>query len=107
MAQPRAPAAVPEHGPSSLRIKLLGAWRACPTIRAKVARGIARLPRTPQARVAKAILKRINEIYREEIELLAEIKVLIEVQCPQLLPACANPPAPGKLRQRRRSDRLR
>ena len=56
-----------------------------PTIRAKVARGIARLPRTPQARVAKAILKRINEIYREEGELLAEIKRLIEAHCPQLL----------------------
>ncbi len=56
-----------------------------PRIRAKVARGIARLPRTPQARVAKAILKRINEIYREQGELLAEINVLIEAQCPQLL----------------------
>jgi transposase len=56
-----------------------------PRIRARVARGIARLPRTPQARVAKAILKRINEIYREEGELLAEIKVLIETHCPALL----------------------
>ena len=56
-----------------------------PQIRAKVARGLARLPRTPQLRVAKAILKRINEIYREEAELLAEIKTLIEAHCPQLL----------------------
>ena len=56
-----------------------------PRIRAKVARGIAKLPRTPQARVTKAILKRINEIYREDVELLAELKVLIEDHCPQLL----------------------
>ena len=56
-----------------------------PQIRAKVARGLARLPRSPQVRVARAILKRINEIYREEGELLAEIKALIEAHCPQLL----------------------
>jgi len=48
-----------------------------PQIRAKVARGLARLPRSPQVRVARAILKRINEIYREEGELLAEVKALI------------------------------
>ena len=56
-----------------------------PRIRAKVARGLARLPRSPQVRVAKAILKRICEIYREEGELLAELKALIEAHCPQLL----------------------
>jgi transposase len=56
-----------------------------PQIRAKVARGMARLPRSPQLRVANAILKRINAIYREEIELLAEIKTLIDVHCPALL----------------------
>ncbi|HEY8639096.1 MAG TPA: IS110 family transposase [Solirubrobacterales bacterium] len=56
-----------------------------PQIRAKVARGLARLPRSPQVRVARAILKRINEIYREEGELLAEVKALIEAHCPQLL----------------------
>jgi transposase len=56
-----------------------------PQIRAKVARGLARLPRSPQVRVARAILKRINEIYREEGALLAEIKALIEAHCPQLL----------------------
>ena len=56
-----------------------------PRIRAKVSRGLARLPRSPQARVAKAILKRINEIYREEGELLAEIKTLIDAHCPALL----------------------
>ena len=56
-----------------------------PRIRAKLARKLARLPRSPQLRVAKAILKRICEIYREELELLAELKALIEAHCPQLL----------------------
>jgi transposase len=56
-----------------------------PQILAKVARGLARLPRSPQVRVAPAILKRINEIYREDGELLAELKALIEAHCPQLL----------------------
>jgi transposase len=56
-----------------------------PRVRAKVARGLARLPRSPQVRVARAILKRICEIYREECELLAELKALIEAHCPQLL----------------------
>ena len=56
-----------------------------PRIRAKVTRGIARLPRTPQTRVAKLIHKRICDIYREETELLAELKLLIEAHCPQLL----------------------
>ena len=56
-----------------------------PRIGAKVARGLARLPRSPQVRIAWAILKRINEIYREEGELHAEITALIEAHCPQLL----------------------
>jgi transposase len=56
-----------------------------PRIRANLARKLTRLPRSPQLRVARAILKRICEIYREEGELLAEIKVLIEAHCPQLL----------------------
>jgi transposase len=50
-----------------------------------LARKLARLPRSPQLRVAKAILKRICEIYREEGELLGELKTLIEAHCPQLL----------------------
>jgi transposase len=56
-----------------------------PRIRAKVTRGLARLPRTPQARVAKLIDKRICDIYGEETELRAEIKTLIEAHCPALL----------------------
>jgi len=50
-----------------------------------VSRGLTKLPRSPQVRVAKAIHKRINEIYREEGELLAELKVLIEAHCRALL----------------------
>jgi transposase len=56
-----------------------------PQIRAKVTRGLTRLPRTPQARVARAIHKRICDIYREEGELFAELKALIETHCPALL----------------------
>jgi transposase len=56
-----------------------------PRIRAKVARQLARLPRSPQLRVAKATLKRVCENYREENELLAELKALIDAHCPQLL----------------------
>ena len=56
-----------------------------PRIRARLARQLGQLPRSPQLRIAKAFLKRINEIYREELELLAELKTLIEAHCPQLL----------------------
>jgi transposase len=56
-----------------------------PRIRARVTRQLARLPHSPQLRVAKAILKRVCENYREENELLAELNTLIEVHCPQLL----------------------
>jgi hypothetical protein len=45
-----------------------------PRIRAKVARGITKLPRTPLAQVANANLRPINEIYREQSELPAELK---------------------------------
>jgi transposase len=56
-----------------------------PQIRTRLARKLGRLPGSPQACIAKALLKRINEIYREELELLAELKTLIEGHCPQLL----------------------
>ena len=56
-----------------------------PRIRARLARQLARLPRSPQLRVAKAILKRVGENYREEGELLAELKALIEARRPQLM----------------------
>ena len=48
-------------------------------------RQLGQLPRSPQLRVAKAILKRICEICREEQALLAELGTLIEAHCPQLL----------------------
>jgi transposase len=56
-----------------------------PRIRARLTRQLGRLPNSPQLRVAKAILKRICEIYREEGELLAELKALIEAHSPRLL----------------------
>jgi transposase len=56
-----------------------------PQVRAKIARRLARLPRSPQVRVAKLILKRIGQITVEERELRAEIKQLIEAHCPALL----------------------
>jgi putative transposase len=49
------------------------------------ARRLARLPRGPQVRVAKLILKRIGQITTEERELRAEITALIEAHCPVLL----------------------
>ncbi len=56
-----------------------------PRIRARVARQLARLPHSPQLRVARAILKRVCETYSEENELLAELNTLIEAHSPQLL----------------------
>jgi transposase len=56
-----------------------------PRIRARLARQLGQLPRSPQLRVAKATLKRICEICQEEQALLAELKALIEAHCPQLL----------------------
>jgi transposase len=56
-----------------------------PRIRTRLTRQLARLPRSPQLRVAKALLKRINEISREERELLAELTGLLHAHAPQLL----------------------
>jgi transposase len=56
-----------------------------PQVRERVARRLSRLPRRPQVRVAKLILKRIGQITVEERELRAEIKTLIEAHCPALL----------------------
>jgi transposase len=56
-----------------------------PRARAKLSRQLARLPRSPQLRVARAILKRIGESHREENELLTELTALIEAHCPALL----------------------
>jgi transposase len=61
-----------------------------PQVRARLSRQLAKLPRTPQLRVAKAMLKRIAEISREELELRAELTTLITAHAPQLLqqPGC-------------------
>jgi len=56
-----------------------------PRVRARLARQLARLPHTPQQRVAKALLRRINEISREQHELLAELTTLIQAHAPLLL----------------------
>ena len=70
------PTSKPSHRPASLDH---------PQVRERVARRLARLPRGPQVRVAKLILKRIGQITIEERELRAEIKALIEAHCPALL----------------------
>jgi len=56
-----------------------------PQVRQRVARRLARLPRGPQVRVAKLILKRIGPVTVEERELRTEISALIEAHCPALL----------------------
>jgi transposase len=57
---------------------------------ARLSRQLARLARTPQLRVAKALVARIGQITREERELLDELKQLIQAHCPALLeqPGC-------------------
>jgi transposase len=56
----------------------------------RLARQLNRLERTPQLRVAKALVARIGQITREERDLLAELKALIQSHCPALLdqPGC-------------------
>jgi transposase len=68
-----------------LEAKLAPASLDHPQVRQRVARRLTRLPRGPQVRVAKLILKRIGQITVEERELRAEIKALIEAHCPALL----------------------
>jgi transposase len=54
-------------------------------VRARLARQLARLAPSPQLRVAKAILARINHITHEEHDLLEELTTLISAHSPQLL----------------------
>lgn len=56
-----------------------------PRIRARLARQLGQLPASPQLRVAKALLRRINEISREQRDIFAELTKLLEVHAPQLL----------------------
>jgi transposase len=61
-----------------------------PRVCARLARQLARLPRSPRLRVARLLLRRIAEIGREERELLAELTGLVDAHTPQLLaqPGC-------------------
>jgi transposase len=56
-----------------------------PRIRARLARQLGQLPASPELRVAKAQLPRINEITKEQKELFAELTALIQAHAPQLL----------------------
>jgi transposase len=76
-----APELEAQVGPSALK---------GPRICARLARQLARLPRSPRLQVARRLLKRIAEIGREERDLLAELTGLIDSHAPQLLaqPGC-------------------
>ena len=56
-----------------------------PRIRARLARQLGQLPASPQLRVAKALLRRINEISREQRDLFVELTALLHAHNPQLL----------------------
>jgi transposase len=60
-----------------------------PRVRARLARQLGQLPASPQLRVAKALLRRINEISREQRELFAELTALLQAHTPQLLEQAA------------------
>jgi len=56
-----------------------------PRIRTRLARQLGQLPATPELRVAKAQLRRINAIEKEQRELFSELTELIQAHAPQLL----------------------
>jgi transposase len=56
-----------------------------PRIRARLARQLARQAQSTRVRIAKAMLRRIGELTRQERELEAELTTLIQHHCPQLL----------------------
>jgi transposase len=56
-----------------------------PRIRARLARQLGQLPASPELRVAKAQLRRINAIEKEQRELFGELTALIQAHAPQLL----------------------
>jgi transposase len=68
-----------------LETKIAPASLDHPQVRERVARRLARLPRTAQVRVAKLTLKRIGQITVQERELRVEITALIEAHCPARL----------------------
>lgn len=79
-----------------IEAQLLPAALKGPRIRARLARQLGRLEHSPQLRVAKAILKRINEISREERQLVAELAALARAHSPRSSPS----PALGRSPQR-------
>jgi transposase len=76
-----APDLEAQIGPSALK---------GPRICARLARQLARLPRSSRLQIAKRLLKRIAEIGREERELLDQLTGLVDEHAPQLLaqPGC-------------------
>jgi len=56
-----------------------------PRIRARLARQLGQLPASPELRVAKAQLRRINDITKEQLELFDELTSLVRQHAPQLL----------------------
>ena len=56
-----------------------------PRNRARLARQLGQLAPSPERRVAKAQLRRINEITKEQEELFAELTDLLKAHAPQLL----------------------
>jgi transposase len=56
-----------------------------PRIRARLGRQLGQLPASTELRVAKAQLRRINEITKEQKQLFAELTALIQAHAPQLL----------------------
>jgi transposase len=56
-----------------------------PRIRARLARQLGQLPASTELRVAKAQLRRINQIEKEQKELFAELTDLLQQHAPQLL----------------------
>jgi transposase len=56
-----------------------------PQILGQLSRRLARLPRSPRLRVARALVTRIGQINREERELLADLTTLIKAHAPALL----------------------
>jgi transposase len=56
-----------------------------PRIRARLARQLGQLQASPELRVAKAQLRRVNAITKEQKELLSELTALIKAHAPQLL----------------------
>jgi transposase len=56
-----------------------------PRIRARLARQLGQLQASPELRVAKAQLRRINAIEKEQHELFSELTALLQTHAPQLL----------------------